>query len=82
MDYHFTKVAKGFLVKKSRIYHGRNECYFYGYSGEKIKTWIREKFGDDDDLVYTNSVIDSSVSVECGALITDEQLLITALVWK
>lgn len=81
MEATFKRITKGFLVRKSHVYHGRFECVFYGKDGVEIKKWIRERFGDDD-LVYTNSNIDSNVIDGCDALLTDEQLLVTTIVWK
>lgn len=73
----------GFIAAKSPVYHGRYECFFYGRKGLSMKRWIRETFGDNDDLVYTNCEIDgSNVTQNCGALITDQQLTLTLLKWS
>lgn len=72
----------GMLAVPSKVYHGRNECFFYGRKGVEIKSWIRNTFGDIDDLVYANGDIDgSNVHADCGALITDQQLTMTLLRW-
>lgn len=73
----------GMLAVPSKVYHGRNECFFYGRNGQEIKSWIRSMFGDTDDLVYANGDIDgSNVHADCGALITDGQLTMTLLRWS
>jgi hypothetical protein len=71
----------GMIVKESNVYHGRNECIFFGRSGLAIKWWIRDQFGKTDDLVYITGDIDNSVRPDCEALITDQQLTITLLKW-
>jgi hypothetical protein len=71
----------GMIVKESNVYHGRNECIFFGRSGSAIKWWIRDQFGKTDDLVYITGDIDNSVRPDCEALITDQQLTITLLKW-
>ena len=66
----------------SKVYHNRYECYFYGGNGVQIKKWIRDTFGKDDDLVYTNYDIDgSSVGEGCESLITEKQLVLLLLKW-
>jgi hypothetical protein len=73
----------GMIAAPSKVYHGRNECFFYGRSGQEIKSWIRNTFGDTDDLVYTTGDIDgSNIREDCGALITDGQLTMTLLRWS
>lgn len=73
----------GMLAVPSKVYQGRNECFFYGRKGVEIKSWIRSMFGDADDLVYTTGDIDgSNVHEDCGALITEQQLSLTMLRWS
>lgn len=73
----------GFIVVWSPVYHGRYECFFYGRKGKSIKNWIRETFGDNDDLVYANYGTDGiNVMQGCEALITDQQLTLTLLRWS
>jgi hypothetical protein len=62
----------------SSYYHGRWECVFYGRRGSEILRWIRNTFGDDDDMVYC---INGVGKEDCRALITDEQLTMTLLRW-
>lgn len=71
----------GMKAVKSPIYHGRYECVFYGRKGVLIKDWIRNKFGEKDDMIYANSDIDSSLIEDCGALLTNKQLCFTILRW-
>ena len=72
--------VEGCGIIKSKIYHGRYECYFYGTRGVSIKKWVRETFGENDDLVYTSDDIDgSNVGEGCGSLITKEQLTLLLL---
>lgn len=64
----------------SKYHRGRYECYLYGKAGLEITKWIREMFGEDDDLVYS---IDSSYSEhEYTSLITREQLNLLSLRWS
>jgi hypothetical protein len=64
----------GIDIYPSPTYRGRWECHFRGRKGQHMKQYIRETFGDQDDMVYTTGDIDSSVHDDCGALITDHQL--------
>ena len=79
----FKANIQGMIVIPSKVYHGRNECLFYGRKGVEIQSWIRHTFGDTDDLVYTTGDIDSSnVHRDCKALINDQQLTMTLLRWS
>ena len=73
----------GFIVVRSPVYHGRYECFFFGRKGISIKNWVRETFGDNDDLVYANYETDGiNVMQGCEALITDQQLTLILLRWS
>lgn len=73
----------GAIIIPSEIFHGRHKVYVYGMRGITIKKWIREIFGESDDMVYANSSIDGfKNSSNFDSLITDEQLSILLLKWS
>jgi hypothetical protein len=73
--------AAGFKAIASRYYHGRWECFFWGRNGHLLLKQIR-KFFEHDDIIYTNSEIDSSVDDGCQALLTTQQLCWIILINK
>jgi len=69
----------GLSIRKSTIYHDRYECYFYGKKGKEIKLWLRNCFGEQDDMIY--SYEEPYMNPMCyKSLINDMQL--TALLLK
>lgn len=74
-------VGKGYYIYETRYYHGRFECSLWGRSRAEMLTWIRSTFADDD-MVYTNSEIDSNVEDNCDALLTKEQVFMFLLRFK
>ena len=77
-------VAKisGLLVFKSRYYRGRYECVFFGRQGPAIKEWIRQQFGDSDDLVYASEEDTDVWHQSYSSLITEAQLNWVLLRWS
>jgi hypothetical protein len=74
---------QGAIIIPSGTFRGRHTVYVYGMRGIKIKNWIRETFGESDDMVYANSSIDGfENSSNFDSLITDEQLSILLLKWS
>jgi hypothetical protein len=68
------------VIKKSRYYHGRYECGFYGRRGREMKQWLRDAFGEDDDMIYA-SVDDIGDGIGYDAMINDEQLTLMIIKW-
>lgn len=64
---------------KSRIYRNRIECVFWGHRGREIKQWLRDTFGETDDMVYAS---DDNEPYGYEALITNEQLTMILLKWS
>lgn len=64
---------------KSSCYRNRYECVFWGRNGPTIKQWIRDTFGENDDLVYDS---DEYGETSYSALITPEQLTLLILKWS
>jgi hypothetical protein len=51
--------------------------------GVHIKQWIRDTFGEADDMVYANSSMDGFSNISnFESLITDEQLSLLLLKWS
>jgi hypothetical protein len=70
---------KGVQIKKSRYYHGRYECGFWGKHGREMKQWLRDTFGENDDMIYaSNDDLENSYD----AMINKEQLTILLLKWS
>ena len=73
----------GAIIIPNDTFRGRHTVYVYGMRGIKIKNWIRETFGESDDMVYANSSIDGfNNSSNFDSLVTDEQLSILLLKWS
>jgi hypothetical protein len=71
----------GLIIEKSRYYHGRYECVFYGARGRDIKQWLRDTFGANDDMIYAAD--DSADGINaCSAMINDQQLMLLLLRWS
>lgn len=66
---------------KSIYYRNRYECIFWGRNGPTIKQWIRDTFGENDDLVY-ECISDEYGEPSYSALITPEQLTLVMLKWS
>ncbi len=66
-------------IQKSRYYRGRYECRFYGRRGKEMKQWLRDTFGEHDDMIYA-----SDLDIEDGydAMINDQQLTVLLLRWS
>lgn len=70
----------GMVYRPNRYYHGRYDCGFYGYRGREIKTWVRENFGPEDDMIYANSDDDEDMENQYDTMLNGEQL--TAVLLK
>jgi hypothetical protein len=71
------------IVKSKTRFVGRYEVYTYGMRGVHIKQWIRDTFGEADDMVYANSSMDGFSNISnFESLITDEQLSLLLLKWS
>jgi hypothetical protein len=66
-------------IRKSQYYRGRYECRFYGQRGSEIKQWLRDTYGEHDDLIYDN---DNDIDNGYQATITDQQLTMLMLRWS
>jgi hypothetical protein len=72
----------GATITPCDTFRGRHTVDTYGRQGVKIKQWLRETFGESDDMVYANSSMDGfNNSSNFDSLITDEQLLLLMLKW-
>lgn len=67
------------MIRKSRYYHGRYECVFYGRRGREIKQWLRDTYGEHDDMIYAS---DDDLETGFSAMINNEQLTILILRWS
>lgn len=65
---------KGVGFYKSKIYHGRYECIAYGRKRIEVLFYIRETFGDEDDLVYAQEYGDEHYT-GYDSLLTEEQMM-------
>jgi hypothetical protein len=72
----------GLSIYKSKFYHGRYECVFWGRDGPKIKQWLRDTFGEHDDMIYVSEDDEFETDGNYGALINDQQLALTILRWS
>lgn len=73
----------GAIINPAKRFKGRNEVYAYGSRGNEIRSWIRDTFGNHDDMVYANSSMDGfNNSNNFCSLITDEQLSQLLLKWS
>lgn len=70
--------VKNVVIRKSKYYHGRYECAFYGRRGIEMKRWLRDIYGDDDDMIYAS---DDDAETGYDAMINDEQLTLMILKW-
>lgn len=72
----------GATITPCDTFRGRHKVFTYGRHGIRIKQWLRETFGESDDMVYANSSMDGfNNSSNFDSLITDEQLLLLILKW-
>ncbi len=73
----------GLIYWPSRYYHNRYECNFYGRRGIEIRTWIRENWGDTDDMVWASGEdwFSQDRNYEYTAMITPQQLTLLLLKW-
>jgi len=69
----------GFSYWPAQYYHNRYECEFWGRHGLLIRKWIRDNWGDIDDLVWSSG--ESFEGWEYTAMITPEQLTYVLLRW-
>jgi hypothetical protein len=67
----------GIEIKKSKIYRSRYEVICYG-KHSFVKTWIRDTFGDADDMVWDSDDGDEHYT-GYDALITEEQAMLVKL---
>lgn len=67
------------VIQKSQYYHGRYECGFYGRRGREMKQWLRDAFGEDDDMIYAS---DDDPYHGYDAMVNDEQLTSLILRWS
>lgn len=72
---------KGIGFYKSKIYRGRYECIAYGSRRDIILSYIRETFGDEDDMVYAQEDSDEHYT-GYDALVTEEQMTQIILRWQ
>jgi len=66
-------------IRKSQYYRGRYECRFYGQKGREIKQWLRDTYGEHDDLIYDS---DNDIDNGYNATINEQQLTLLILRWS
>jgi hypothetical protein len=71
--------TKGLIIYKSTTYHNRYECCFLGPRGGEIRQWLRDTFGQTDDMMYASGRVDYMYYYD--SVINDHQLVLTLLRW-
>lgn len=78
------KGVAGVIYWPSRYYRNRYECQFYGRRGIDIRNWIRDCWGDIDDMVWStgeNWAGSIQPDYTYTAMITPQQLTHLLLKW-
>lgn len=68
----------GLIIYKSTTYHNRYECCFFAPRGKEIRQWLRDTFGQTDDMIYASGFVNGYFY---DAVINDRQLVSTLMKW-
>lgn len=67
----------GIEFTKSKYYHSRYEVIVYGRHSIIALQWIRDTFGDEDDMIYASDTDLNYTGYH--SLVTEEQMLLIKL---